>query len=103
MSARQARQERGWEAGAITHPSQRDRALGALSGRLVALSTARKARYRARCRSGRQVLSIEVGPEVIEAMLVRGWVTDETSRQREVLASAIEEALQDWAGKALKD
>jgi hypothetical protein len=66
------------------------------------LAAERQRRHRSRQQGGRIVLSVEIDHTLVEAMLLSGMVSDQESRCRADLAHAIEEALQDWAGRAIE-
>jgi len=64
------------------------------------MTAARKqATYRRRLRAGAIVARVEVGPEIIEALLLAGRLDDAASEDRDRIATELAGVLADW-GKA---
>lgn len=58
--------------------------------------------YRARRRDGVRLLSIEVDPQLVAAMIARGWLSVAEATEPQLIAAAIYDLLDCWACETLQ-
>ena len=72
-----------------------------MTGRAPTPAAKRQRRHRTRRAAGVRVVLVEIGGDVIQALIQRGWLSEADIGDRQVLAEALADLAECWADDRL--